>query len=101
MGFDVSWHPISQKEMFHWYFDRLEEVRLGDHSRLMALAEEYRMGSDNGNEKFCAARYQEIMDTAAKVRPGSPSTRPTATSWRRSRGCSAPITTPGAGCIPT
>ncbi len=57
MGFDVSWHPISQKEMFRWYFDRLEEVRSGDHSRLMALAEEYRMGSDNGNEKFCAARY--------------------------------------------
>ncbi len=69
MGFDVSWHPISQKEMLHWYFDRLEEVRSGDHSGLMALTEEYRMGSDNGNEKFCAARYQEIMETAAKVQP--------------------------------
>lgn len=70
MGFDVSWHPISQKEMFRWYFDRLEEVRSGDHSELLALAEEYRMGSDHGNEKFCAGRYQEVMDTAAKVQPG-------------------------------
>lgn len=70
MGFDVSWHPISQKEMLRWYFDRLEEVRSGDRSGLVALAEEYRIGSDNSNEEFCAARYQEIMDTAAKVQPG-------------------------------
>ena len=72
MGFDVSWHPISQKEMLRWYFDRLEEVRSGDRSGLVALAEEYRIGSDNSNEEFCAARYQEIMDTAAKVQPGEP-----------------------------
>ncbi|MCI8527464.1 MAG: hypothetical protein HFF17_16470 [Oscillospiraceae bacterium] len=69
MGFDVSWHPISQKEMFRWYFDRLEEVQTGDHSGLVALAKEYRLGGDHGNEKFCADRYQEVMDTAAKVQP--------------------------------
>lgn len=70
MGFDVSWHPISQKEMYRWYFDRLEEVRSGDHAGLLALAEEYKIGSGHGNEKFCAGRFQEIMDTAAKVQPG-------------------------------
>ena len=58
--------------MLRWYFDRLEEVRSGDRSGLVALAEEYRIGSDNSNEEFCAARYQEIMDTAAKVQPGEP-----------------------------
>ena len=72
MGFDVSWHPISQKEMFRWYFDRLEEVRAGDHSGLTALIQEHQPGKAEGNEAFCAARYQEIMDTAAQVGPGEP-----------------------------
>ncbi len=70
MGFDVSWHPISQKEMFLWYFDRLEEVRAGDRSKLTALAREHQLGKAEGNEAFCIARYQEIMDTAAQVGPG-------------------------------
>ena len=33
MGFDVTWHPISQEEMFLWYFDRLEEARRGEIGR--------------------------------------------------------------------
>ena len=70
MGFDVSWHPISRKEMFLWYFDRLEEVRAGDRSKLTALAQEHQLGKAEGNEAFCIARYQEIMDTAAQVGPG-------------------------------
>ena len=70
MGFDVSWHPISRKEMFLWYFDRLEEVRAGNRSKLTALAQEHQLGKAEGNEAFCIARYQEIMDTAAQVGPG-------------------------------
>lgn len=70
MGFDVSWHPISQKEMFRWYFDPLEKVRIGDFSSLQFIAEEYQLGKAAGHEEVCLARYREIMETAAQVQPG-------------------------------
>ena len=60
MGFDVSWHPISRKEMFLWYFDRLEEVRAGDRSKLTALAQEHQLGKAEGNEAFCIDRKSVV-----------------------------------------
>lgn len=69
MGFDVSWHPISQREMVQWYFDPLERARAGDLSPVRALAEEYQLGRAAGYEDVCRERYVEMMETAAAVGP--------------------------------
>ena len=52
MGFDVSWHPISQKEMHRWYFDRLPELLRGDTSGMEAVLDQYRPGREKGHEGF-------------------------------------------------
>ena len=99
MGFDVSWHPISQREMHRWYFDRLPEMRRGDSSGLEAVLERYDPGKEKGHQGFCRKSYREML--VPKSAPTHPFPRPTALSWRRFRACSAPITTPGAGLSPS
>lgn len=69
MGFDVSWHPISQKEMHRWYFDRLPEVRAGQDSGVAAVLLEYAPGREAGNEDFCRKGYREILVQGAKTGP--------------------------------
>ena len=69
MGFDVSWHPISQKEMHRWYFDRLPELFRGDTSGMEAVLDQYRPGREKGHEGFCRKGYRELLEQGVKVGP--------------------------------
>ena len=68
MGFDVSWHPISQKEMLRWYFDRLPELLRGDTSGMEAVLDQYRPGREKGHEGFCRKGYRELLEQGARKR---------------------------------
>ncbi len=72
MGFDVTWHPISQEEMFLWYFDRLEEARRGDYATAMSFAKQYRMGKEAGYEDSCKQGYQGMLEQGAGIPPDAP-----------------------------
>lgn len=72
MGFDVTWHPISQEEMFLWYFDRLEEARRGDYTAAMSFAEQYRMGAADGSQDSCRKGYRGMLEQGAGIPPDVP-----------------------------
>lgn len=55
MGFDVSYHPISEKEMNEWYFDRLVDVKNQDFRKINSLAREFAI------DGFYVERYMEII----------------------------------------
>ena len=40
MGYDITFHPISEAQMDAWYFSLLDSLAKGDTSRLEAVAEE-------------------------------------------------------------
>ena len=72
MGFDISWHPISQTEMRRWYFDRLPEVRRGDLSGLEAVLQRYQPGKAKGHQDFCRKSYREMLVQGTKIGPDEP-----------------------------
>ena len=72
MGFDVTWHPISQEEMHSWYFDRLEEARRGDYTTAMALADQHRMGQAAGYQDSCKKGYRDMLAQGAQLGPDDP-----------------------------
>ena len=55
MGYDVSFHPISPKEMREWYFTPLTWIQQGQEGKVLALA------AQHGMEDFYAEKY---LDTA-------------------------------------
>lgn len=61
MGFDVSFHPISPKEMEEWYFTPLEWVRQGQEQRVLDLAVRY------GLEDFYAQKYLDTLRVGART----------------------------------
>ena len=72
MGFDVTWHPISQVEMHQWYFERLLEARRGNFVTAMRLANQYRMGQAKGDEEQCRRAYKGMLEQGAQMGPGDP-----------------------------
>ena len=72
MGFDVTWHPISQVEMHQWYFDRLEEARRGNYIAAMRLANQYRMGQAGGDQEQCRKAYRGMLEQGAQMKPDDP-----------------------------
>lgn len=72
MGFDVTWHPISQVEMHQWYFDRLEEARRGDYITAMKLANRYRMGQAAGDQEYCRRAYRGMLEQGAQMGSDDP-----------------------------
>lgn len=50
MGFDVSYHPINEDEMQHWYFDALEDQNI-----ISSLAEKFDI------HPFYQERYKEYL----------------------------------------
>lgn len=72
MGFDVTWHPISQVEMHQWYFDRLEEARRGDYVTAMRIANQYRIGQAAGDQEYCRRAYRGMLEQGAQMKPGDP-----------------------------
>ena len=39
MGYDITFHPISEAQMDAWYFSLLDSLAKGDTSRLEAVAD--------------------------------------------------------------
>jgi len=72
MGFDVTWHPISQAEMRQWYFDRLPEARKGDFSSALGLALRHRMGQASGDQLTCRKAYRQMLEQGAQLSPDAP-----------------------------
>lgn len=59
MGFDISFHPISPKEMEEWYFHPLEWGAGGRESKVMELA------AKHGMEEFYAQKYLDTLRVGA------------------------------------
>ena len=59
MGYDVSFHPISPKEMEEWYFTPLKWVQEGQEEKVLELASKY------GMEEFYAQKYLETLRVGA------------------------------------
>lgn len=72
MGFDVTWHPISQVEMHQWYFDRLLEARQGDYAAAMKLAEQHQMGQGAGYQEVCKKGYRDLLEQGSRLGPEDP-----------------------------
>lgn len=62
MGYDISFHPISPKEMEEWYFAPLEWVRWGQEQKILELAANY------GMEKFYAQKYLDTLRVGANTK---------------------------------
>lgn len=58
MGFDISYHPISEQEIHTWYFDVLE-----DESSLEKLAQEHDI------DEFYVEKYSNTIDVAKATAP--------------------------------
>ena len=63
MGYDVSFHPISPKEMQEWYFTPLTWIQQGQEEKVLALAAQY------GMEDFYAEKYLDTLRVGAKTEP--------------------------------
>lgn len=61
MGFDVSYHPISEQEMEAWYFQPLEWMRAGDADKVRQLAEA------SGMEPFYIDKYLHTLQAGVQT----------------------------------
>lgn len=59
MGYDVSFHPISPKEMQEWYFVPLTWVQQGQEEKVQAFA------AQQGMEDFYAEKYLNTLRVGA------------------------------------
>jgi hypothetical protein len=59
MGFDVSYHPVSEAEMMEWYFGALE-----DDARIDSLAEKY------GINDFYRGKYRDTINVGLQMKAG-------------------------------
>ena len=59
MGYDVSFHPISPKEMQEWYFGPLTWVQQGQEEKVRAFA------AQQGMEDFYAEKYLNTLRVGA------------------------------------
>lgn len=58
MGWDISYHPISEQQMQEWYFDVLDNPE-----RIEQVIRR------SGMEEFYAAKYRQTMDVARSTGP--------------------------------
>ena len=63
MGYDITFHPISEEQMDAWYFSLMDSLAKGDTSRLEAVAEEA------GMDPFYINKYRDLMKYAAGTPP--------------------------------
>lgn len=64
MGYDVSFHPISPKEMQEWYFAPLAWVQQGQEEKVRAFA------AQQGMEDFYAEKYLNTLRVGAETESG-------------------------------
>lgn len=58
MGYDISYHAISEDEISKWYFEALELTRASKFDEVLALATKARV------EKFYAQKYKDTLSAA-------------------------------------
>lgn len=58
MGYDTSYHAISEDEISKWYFEALELTRASKFDEVLALA------TKAGVEKFYAQKYKDTLSAA-------------------------------------
>lgn len=63
MGYDITFHPISEEQMDAWYFSLMDSLAKGDTSRLETVAEEA------GMDPFYINKYRDLMKYAAGTPP--------------------------------
>ena len=63
MGFDVSYHPISEDEVNKWYFDVLADIKNGNTDNALMLARSH------GLDEFYVERYLEVLRIAVETTP--------------------------------
>ena len=63
MGFDVSYHPISENEIDEWYFTVLADVKNGNTGTARALAQ------SRGMDEFYINKYVDTLNTGAQTTP--------------------------------
>lgn len=61
MGFDISYHPISEEEMKKWYFNCLKDFSAGNEKGIYQLASEYEI------EDFYVEKYKETLAVAIQT----------------------------------
>jgi hypothetical protein len=66
MGYDVSYHPISEEEMHEWYFGRLDEIRRGELKTAYALAERF------GLNGLYLDKYVDMLQAGASTAADKP-----------------------------
>ena len=60
MGYDVSYHPISEDEIHEWYFDRLADIKTGNSETAVALAQRH------GIKELYIGKYLNVLQSAAE-----------------------------------
>ncbi len=63
MGFDISYHPVSEQEINSWYFSLLPDVRAGQYQRIDALAADFAI------EDFYRQKYIDTLNVAINTAP--------------------------------
>lgn len=64
MGYDISYHPVTETEMHEWYFGlNFSDIARTDFSAINAIAEKY------GIEDFYRQKYIEILEVALNTKP--------------------------------
>ena len=63
MGYDVSFHPISPKEIGEWYVTPLTWIQRGQEEKVLALA------AQHGMEDFYAEKYLDTLRVGAETEP--------------------------------
>ena len=85
MGYDITFHPISEEQMDAWYFSLMDSLAKGDTSRLEAVAEEA------GMDPFYINKYRDLMSMPPGRRLQNDLKPPTGFIWRWCRDFSASI----------
>ena len=66
MGYDVSFHPISPREIDEWYFAPLEWVKSGQEQKVIQFAEE------RGVQPFYAQKYLDTLRVGSETEYSEP-----------------------------
>ena len=65
MGYDISWHPISEAQMHQWYFDAMENMDLVDGIHVRVPDNQLEDETEREEtEAFYVDKYKETLETA-------------------------------------
>jgi len=68
MGYDVSWHPITEEQIQKWYFDVLEKSALADKLKVRVPADQLEHESQREEfESFYLDKYKTTLKTVMNM----------------------------------